>query len=95
MVIQDLFPEGGDINQAEFWSGLRPMTPDGTPVIGKTPFANLFTNTGHGTLGWTMACGSGKMLADIVSGRSTDIDPDGLDVFRYAPNKIKFVKGID
>jgi len=85
MVIQDLFPEGGDINQAEFWSGLRPMTPDGTPVIGKTSFANLFTNTGHGTLGWTMACGSGKMLADIVSGRSTDIDPDGLDVFRYAP----------
>lgn len=84
MVIQDLFPEGGDINQAEFWSGLRPMTPDGTPVIGKTPFDNLFTNTGHGTLGWTMACGSGKMLADIVSGRSADIDPDGLDVFRYA-----------
>lgn len=84
MVIQDLFPEGGDISQAEFWSGLRPMTPDGTPVIGKTPFGNLFTNTGHGTLGWTMACGSGRLLADIVSGQATDIDPNGLDVFRYA-----------
>ena len=84
MVIQDLFPEGGDIRQAEYWSGLRPMTPDGTPVIGKTPFANLFTNTGHGTLGWTMACGSGRLLADIVSGRQTDIDPSGLDVYRYA-----------
>ncbi|MCW8331584.1 D-amino acid dehydrogenase [Photobacterium sp. SDRW27] len=84
MVIQDLFPQAGDIRQAEYWSGLRPMTPDGTPVIGKTPFANLFTNTGHGTLGWTMACGSGRLLADIVSGTTADIDPDGLDVFRYA-----------
>lgn len=84
MVIQDLFPGGGDISKAEFWSGLRPMTPDGTPVIGKTPIANLFTNTGHGTLGWTMACGSGRLLADIVSGRQTDIDPDGLNVYRYA-----------
>lgn len=84
MVIQDLFPQGGDISKAEFWTGLRPMTPDGTPVIGRTPYANLFTNTGHGTLGWTMACGSGRLLADIVSGRDPDIDPVGLDLFRYA-----------
>lgn len=84
MVIQDLFPQGGDISKTEFWTGLRPMTPDGTPVIGRTPYANLFINTGHGTLGWTMACGSGRLLADIVSGRDPDIDPVGLDLFRYA-----------
>ncbi|MDO6707292.1 D-amino acid dehydrogenase [Photobacterium sp. 1_MG-2023] len=83
MVVGDLFPEGGDLNQAEYWTGLRPMTPDGTPVIGKTPFENLYTNTGHGTLGWTMACGSGRLLADIVSGRDTDIDTDGLSIQRY------------
>lgn len=59
MVVRDLFPRGGDFSQAEFWTGFRPMTPDGTPIIGATPYDNLFTNTGHGTLGWTMACGSG------------------------------------
>ena len=74
MVVNDLFPGGGDISKAEFWTELRPMTPDGTPIIGKTPIPNLFTNTGHGTLGWTMACGSGKLLADRVSGRTPDID---------------------
>ncbi|MDV5170430.1 D-amino acid dehydrogenase [Photobacterium rosenbergii] len=83
MVIQDLFPQGGEIEKAEYWTGLRPMTPDGTPVIGKTPIKNLFTNSGHGTLGWTMACGSGKLLADIISGSETDIDTTGLDVYRY------------
>ncbi|AJR05278.1 D-amino acid dehydrogenase small subunit [Photobacterium gaetbulicola] len=83
MVIQDLFPQGGEIEKAEYWTGLRPMTPDGTPVIGKTPIKNLFTNSGHGTLGWTMACGSGKLLADIISGSETDIDKTGLDVYRY------------
>lgn len=83
MVVQDLFPKAGDISKAEFWTGLRPMTPDGTPIIGKTKISNLYTNTGHGTLGWTMACGSGKLLADIVSGLETDIDTKGLDSFRY------------
>ncbi|NRD72651.1 D-amino acid dehydrogenase [Shewanella sp. VB17] len=83
MVVNDLFPLGGDMEQAEFWTGLRPMTPDGTPIIGKTPISNLFTNTGHGTLGWTMACGSGKLLADQVSGITPDIDPQGLDIYRY------------
>ncbi|GAB6260887.1 D-amino acid dehydrogenase [Photobacterium sp. R1] len=86
MVVDDLFPEGGDLNKAEYWTGLRPMTPDGTPVIGKTPFENLYTNTGHGTLGWTMACGSGRLLADIVSGNDTDIDTDGLSIHRYLHN---------
>lgn len=83
MVVEDLFPQAGDITKAEFWTGLRPMTPDGTPIIGKTKISNLFTNTGHGTLGWTMACGSGKLLADIISGQQTDIDPIGLNSFRY------------
>ncbi|WP_372759762.1 D-amino acid dehydrogenase [Pseudoalteromonas sp.] len=84
MVTDDLFPRAGDLAKAQYWTGLRPMTPDGTPIIGKTKIANLFTNTGHGTLGWTMACGSGKLLADIVSGNETDIDNRGLSSFRYA-----------
>jgi D-amino-acid dehydrogenase len=79
----DLFPDGGDPAQATFWAGLRPMTPDGTPVTGATRFANLFTNTGHGTLGWTMACGSGRLLADLISGQSPGIDPEGLALDRY------------
>jgi D-amino-acid dehydrogenase len=83
MVVQDLFPKAGNLAEAKFWTGLRPMTPDGTPIIGKTKLANLYTNTGHGTLGWTMACGSAKLLADIVSGNEPDIDASGLDSFRY------------
>ncbi|RBH90667.1 D-amino acid dehydrogenase [Xanthomonas oryzae pv. oryzae] len=83
MVVNDLFPGGGDLAQAEFWTGLRPATPDGTPVVGATPYANLFLNTGHGTLGWTMACGSGRYLADLMQGRTPEIDTDGLDIFRY------------
>ncbi len=80
----DLFPKGGDVAKATFWTGLRPMTPDGTPIVGPTPIANLFTNTGHGTLGWTMSCGSGRLLADLVSGRPAEIDSDDLAVGRYA-----------
>ncbi|WP_085299403.1 D-amino acid dehydrogenase [Cognaticolwellia mytili] len=83
MVAEDLFPQAGDITKAEFWTGLRPMTPDGTPIIGKTKISNLYTNTGHGTLGWTMACGSGKLLADIVSDSQVEIDTCGLSSFRY------------
>ena len=80
----DLFPAGGDVAQAQFWTGLRPMTPDGTPIVGETPLSNLFTNTGHGTLGWTMACGSGRLLADIVCGRTPEIPSQDLAVSRYA-----------
>jgi D-amino-acid dehydrogenase len=79
----DLFPTGGDVAKAEFWTGLRPMTPDGTPVVGPTPYQNLFLNTGHGTLGWTMACGSGRVLADLVSGKRPEIDMKGLFMDRY------------
>jgi D-amino-acid dehydrogenase len=82
-VVGDLFPDGGDIARAEFWAGLRPMTPDGTPILGGTRYGNLFLNTGHGTLGWTMAAGSGRVLADILSGRRAEIDLDGMDLARY------------
>ncbi len=82
MVTRQLFP-GGDLARAEFWTGLRPMTPDSTPIVGRTPHRNLFLNTGHGTLGWTMACGSGRLLADIVTGRKTEISTQGLSVDRY------------
>ena len=83
-VLQDLFPGGGQLAGGEFWCGLRPMTPDGTPIIGETPYPNLSLNTGHGTLGWTMACGSGRLLADQLLGRQTDIDPEGLALARYS-----------
>lgn len=59
------------------------MTPDGTPILGVTPLRNLFLNTGHGTLGWTMACGSGRVLADIVLGRRPQINTAGLSMARY------------
>ncbi|WP_158810987.1 D-amino acid dehydrogenase [Beijerinckia sp. L45] len=82
--VSDLFPDAGDLRGASFWTGLRPMTPDGTPIIGATAFGNLFTNTGHGTLGWTMACGSAKVLADLMSGKTPDIAADDLSLQRYA-----------
>ncbi len=80
---QDLFPHGGDLHRATFWCGLRPMTPDGTPIIGATRFHNLFLNTGHGTLGWTMACGSGRLIADLVSDRRPNIPHEDLALNRY------------
>ncbi len=82
-VVSDLFPRGGDVSKATFWCGLRPMTPDGTPVIGSTPVQNLLLATGHGTLGWTMAAGTGRVIADMVSGRQTEIDISGLAMARY------------
>jgi D-amino-acid dehydrogenase len=84
-VVTDLFPRGGDVSRAEFWCGLRPMTPDGTPVVGATRLPNLYLATGHGTLGWTMAAGTGRVMADIISGRTPGIDMSGLTVDRY-PN---------
>jgi D-amino-acid dehydrogenase len=84
LVVNDLFPGGGDVSRATFWTGLRPMTPDSTPIVGATPLNNLFLNTGHGTLGWTMACGSASVIADLVSGKVPAIHADDLAVFRYA-----------
>jgi D-amino-acid dehydrogenase len=82
-VVNDLFPGGGDLARAEFWCGLRPMTPDGTPIVGPTPLANLYLATGHGTLGWTMAAGTGRVIADLISGRKPEIDLSGLTMARY------------
>ncbi|MEO6624431.1 MAG: D-amino acid dehydrogenase [Burkholderiaceae bacterium] len=82
-VLSDLFPRAGDVSKGEFWTGLRPMTPDGTPVVGGTPYPNLYLATGHGTLGWTMAAGTGRVMADLVSGRPTDISLEGLTMERY------------
>ena len=81
-VTRELFP-GGDLLQAQFWTGLRPMTPDGTPLVGATPLNGLYLNTGHGTLGWTMACGSAQLLADVISGRQPAIRTEGFDMSRY------------
>ncbi|WP_176331106.1 D-amino acid dehydrogenase [Burkholderia vietnamiensis] len=83
MCVNDLFPGGGDTSKATFWTGLRPMTPDGTPIVGRTPVSNLFMNTGHRTLGWTMSCGSGQLLADLISGKKPAIQADDLSVHRY------------
>ncbi|MER8549821.1 D-amino acid dehydrogenase [Mesorhizobium sp. M0684] len=75
---KDLFPGAFDESKAELWAGLRPMMPNSVPVIGRARYDNLYLDTGHGHLGWTMACGSGKFLADIVAGRKPEIDPQGL-----------------
>ena len=85
MVLNGLFPNGGDISKSQFWTGLRPMTPDGTPIIGKASkrYNNIWLNTGHGTLGWTMACGSGQLLADLMAGQKTAIGSDDLSLSRY------------
>lgn len=84
LVLQSLYPQGGDLGAAEFWTGLRPATPDGPPILGGSRYENLFINAGHGTLGWTMACGSGRYLADLMAQRGTAIRGDGLDLSRYA-----------
>jgi len=80
--VRDLFGGAGDYTRASFWSGLRPMTPDGTPILGRTPYPNLFVNSGHGTLGWTMACGSGRALVDMISGRKPEIETSDLGLER-------------
>ena len=72
--VEDIFPGAGDSTQAQFWTGLRPATPSNVPLIGRTRLPNLYLNTGHGTLGWTHACGSGKSIARIVSGLAPEVD---------------------
>jgi D-amino-acid dehydrogenase len=85
MVLGSLFPQGGDVSKSLFWTGLRPMTPDGTPIIGRASetYNNVWLNTGHGTLGWTMACGSAQVLADLLAGQKPAIQSDDLAVSRY------------
>lgn len=81
--LTDLFPKGGNLRASTFWSGLRPMTPDGPPLIGPTRLDNLYLNTGHGTLGWTMACGAASVLTDQMTGRKPAIPTSGLSYHRY------------
>ena len=82
-VVQDLFPDCADLTGGNFWTGLRPMTPDGTPIVGPSGLDRLWLNTGHGTLGWTMACGSAELLRDLMLGRSPAIRSEDLGLQRY------------
>jgi D-amino-acid dehydrogenase len=77
---RDLFPDGADYTKPGYWAGLRPMTPEGTPLIGATRHRNLFLNTGHGHMGWTMACGTARLLADIMAGRTPELDMTGMTI---------------
>jgi D-amino-acid dehydrogenase len=77
---RELFPEGADYTKPSYWACLRPMTPEGTPLIGPTRHRNLFLNTGHGHMGWTMSCGTAKLLADIMAGRRPELDLTGMTI---------------
>ena len=90
-----IFPKGyKSSNNVNFWTGFRPSTPDGTPIIGNTPYKNLYLNTGHGTLGWTMSAGSGKLLSNLISGIDPEISTEGIDMSRYSfSNKTEFNYG--
>jgi D-amino-acid dehydrogenase len=80
---KSLFPKASSYREVNAWTGLRPTTPDSVPILGKTPYTNLYLNTGHGTLGWTMACGSARVMADLISGRKPEIDLTGLGLDRF------------
>jgi D-amino-acid dehydrogenase len=82
--LRELFPDAADAGRPQYWAGLRPMTPDGPPILGRTPIGGLFLNVGHGSQGWSMACGSGRILAHVVADRAPDINIDGLTLARYA-----------
>jgi D-amino-acid dehydrogenase len=84
-VARDWFPHAASYSQAKYWVGARPMLPDGPPVLGATPIPNLFLNTGHGSSGWVMACGSAHVLADILAGQAPEIDLEGLTLDRFSP----------
>ncbi|MFA5677853.1 MAG: D-amino acid dehydrogenase [Pseudomonas sp.] len=87
MIVNDLFPGAADTTNLDLWTGLRPATPDGTPIIGPTRYSNLFLNTGHGTLGWTMSCGSARLLADLLAKKKSQISTEGLAISRYSNNR--------
>jgi D-amino-acid dehydrogenase len=78
-----LFPRAASYETYEAWCGLRPTTPDSVPILGATPYENLLLNTGHGTLGWTMACGSAQIITDLVAGRRPEIEMEGLGLARF------------
>ncbi|MGT2491713.1 FAD-dependent oxidoreductase [Cupriavidus basilensis] len=82
-VARDWFPVAGHYDNATLWAGARPMLPDGPPLIGATAVPGLFLNLGHGSTGWAMACGSGRIAADLIAGNRPGIDLDGLTPARY------------
>jgi D-amino-acid dehydrogenase len=77
---RDLFPAGADFDRPSYWACLRPMTPEGTPIVGRSRYDNLWINTGHGHMGWTMSCGTAQALADLVAGRRPELDLAGMEV---------------
>ena len=79
-VARDLYPDGADYDRAQHWAGLRPMTPEGTPIIGRSRYRNLYLNTGQGHMGWTMSHGSARIAADLIAGRTPAIPLDGMTV---------------
>ncbi|OWT54519.1 D-amino acid dehydrogenase [Candidimonas nitroreducens] len=81
--VRGLFPDGIDYENASFWAGLRPMTPDGPPILGPSGREGLLLNSGHGSNGWTQACGTAKVVSDLASGRKPEIDIEGLTIERY------------
>jgi len=81
---QDWMPGMLDFSRATWWAGTRPMTPDGPPILGPTRLPGLYLNVGHGSQGWSMAAGTGRIVADLVAGRTPEIELDGLDIGRYA-----------
>lgn len=83
LVFNHVYPGSGQPEEGVFWTGLRPATPDGTPIVGATKYSNLWVNSGHGTLGWTMGCGSGNYLADLIVGHTPAISTEGFDLKRY------------
>ncbi len=83
-MVYELFPHAGDVENAKEWSCLRPSTPEGTPILGKTGYNNFYLNTGHGTLGWTLSAGSANIVADIISSKEPEIDLKGLTMEKYS-----------
>jgi len=81
--VQSLFPDASSYTELNPWCGLRPATPDSVPILGPTRYENLFLNTGHGTLGWTMACGSARVVSDMIAGKTPEIDLSGLTLERF------------
>ena len=78
--IKELFPDAANYDKPDYWAGLRPMTPEGTPIFGRGKFDNLYFNTGHGHIGWTMSCGSGRITADLIAGKTPAIDLTGMEL---------------
>ncbi len=82
-VARELFPDGGAFERPDYWACLRPMTPDGPPIMSPSRYRNLWINSGHGHMGWTMACGAGRIVADMVTDKAPDIDVSGFSLERY------------